>query len=255
MPDTQVTEPEVKTETPVETPEPHPLSPGGQRFEQVIAERNQLREEIQSLRDRQANLEGRVQQQQQPPPQQAPQFYSPEQLQTAVDRGLITPAQMAQQIAWQQTQIASRDLIARQQYETRSKAALDEVNAYVEKMPSLMSTSSEDFRRVQRTAQDVSDDMGLPVSDPRVQRRALRETFGTLDRIAARQKLQQDDREARRPHAESGDGGTPAEVPTKANDVSAALKGIPQAQIDWWKSKNYSPARMAEEAKYYRRRG
>lgn len=227
----------------VEVKEPHPLEQGGERFEQVYARMKQAEQEARDTRDRLARAEGQLQTMQRPvQPQQA--TYTPDQLQALVDRGQITPMQAADVLAAQRS-VQSAGIIAQQQaIAMKTQSALKEVNEYIDKMPQLGSTGSSEFQKVARAAYEIAEDMGLPATDPRVQRQALRVTFGTLDKVARVASGTEAGRRASIPHSESGSGGEPA--PAVKSDE--ALKGVPARYLNFWKSKGYTPKRMAEEA-------
>lgn len=232
---------------------PHPLEPGGPRFEEVYARMKEAERRDAEKAERLARLEGQMAAQQRPA-QPQPQFYTPEVLQAAVDRGQITPAQMAQQIAWQQTQIATAQYAQQSAIQQKVQESLKEVRQYMDKIPELKNASSAEIARVAEAAQDIAGEMNLPIDDARVQRLALRATFGTLDRVTRAQQTREADRRSRVPHAEAATNGSGSQEPTTpAQD--AWKQGIPQAQIDYWTRLRYTPERMKEEAKFYRRRG
>lgn len=252
VPEAVVAEPEVVA-APLEVTapaDPHPLEPGGRRFEEVYARMKDAERRAQEQAERVARLEGQVSVAQRPAQPQS-QFYSVEVIQAAIDRGQITPAAGAQQLAWQQTQIAGQQYAQQARIQEQVKTALGEVRQYMDKIPTLKDSGSPEITKVADAARDIAEEMGLTIEDPRVQRRALRETFGTLDRVTTRAKTQEADRQSRVPHAESGGGGGAAPVVTNGDDP---LKGVDPKQLAYWKRLNYTPAKMAEEAKYYRNR-
>lgn len=229
---------------PAPDPEPvHPLAPGGQRFEEVYARMKQAD-------DRAARAEGEVQAlRQQLRPSQVPVVYTADQLQAAVDRGQITPMQAADLLSRQNSAAMAAQTIQAQTFAAKTQSALTEVNQYMEKMPALANALSPEFQKVAKAAYEIADEVGLPVQDPRVQRRALRETFGTLDRIAAAAKAQDSSRAASLPHTEAGPGagGTaPAPKPGGTNP----LKDVPPAYLEFWKKRGYTQKQMEDEAKY-----
>ncbi len=241
-----------------QAPETAPADPQEERIDRIVAQRlgkyaartREAEAQVREYADRVARLEGRVDAQAPKPAAPAqPQMWTPEQLQAAVDQGRITPAQMADQIAWQRIQQGKTEIRQEIRQENRNQAALSEVNQYIAKMPALTSTSSPEFRKVAAAAQEIADEMNLPIQDARVQRRALRETFGTLDRIADVRSAREFDREHADTHAASGSGGGRTEPRTKDK-----LAGIPPAQIAFWKAKNYSQKMMEDEAVFYRQR-
>ena len=239
------------------TQETAPADPQEERMDRIIAQRlgkyaartREAEARVSEYAERLARLEGRAEMAAPKPAAPAPQMYSPEQLQAAVDQGRITPAQMADQIAWQRQEQGKREILASIKQDQRAERALTEVNQYIAKMPALTSTSSPEFRKVAAAAQEIADEMNLPIQDARVQRRALRETFGTLDRIADVRTAREFDREHADTHAASGAGGGRTEPRVKDK-----LAGIPQEQIAFWKSKNYSQKMMEDEAVFFRSR-
>jgi exonuclease VII large subunit len=195
-----------------------------------------------------------MRQQRQPQPQQ-PVYVDPNQLQALVDQGRITPMQAADILSKQNAQVAAvqttQQAVQMQALAQKLQAASTEVNQYIDKMPTLRDTTSAEFARVRDEAYRLSEDMGLPVQDLRVQRAALRATFGSLDRLASAQHVKQQSREASLPHVETRTGAAPQRPASGAADE--ALKGVPQAYLDYWTKKGYTRAQMIEEAQYVTR--
>src|SRR3990167_9824030 len=160
----------------------HPLQPGGARFEEVYARMKQAEE-------RAARFEGaltQATQQRQQQPQSA--YVTPDQLQALIDRGQITPMQATDFLSKQNAQLAATQTttaaIQMTQLNAKVQAAATEVNQFIEKVPTLRNTASPEFQKVAEAAYALSDDMGLDVKDFRVQRAALRQVYGSLDRVA-----------------------------------------------------------------------
>lgn len=235
-------EPEPIIETP--TPEPHPLEPGGKRFEEVYGRMKQAEAAAQEQRDRIARLEGAVQAAQRPPVQQ-PVYWSPDQLQTMVDQGRLTPIQAADVVAAQRQAVSEQRVAQFTVLHQKQTVALNEVKQYMARIPTLSNQSSPEFQRVARLAYETAEDTGLPVSDPRVQRQALRAAFGTLEKVAQVAVDHEAGRLASIPHSESGGGGSPSPVPAIGAE---ALAGVPKRYLEFWKLKGYDAKRMAEEA-------
>lgn len=259
-------EKETVTETPesVETPELEAApavapDPQEERIDRIVAQRlgkyaartREAENQVKEYAERLARLEGQASvlarpAQAPPPPQQT---YTPQQLQELVDQGRITPALMADQIAYQRQQQGNQELLKTLAQQRRTEAAMGEVNQYITKMPALSQTTSAEFRKVAAAAHEIADEMGLPIQDARVQRRALRETFGSLDKLAEVGKAREFDRENADTHAASGSGGGRTEPRVKDK-----LAGIPPEQIAFWKAKNYSQKMMEDEAVFFRQR-
>jgi hypothetical protein len=225
---------------------PHPLAPGGPRFEEVYRQMKEQERANQTLREEVAELRGRVTAQPAAQPQQQPRFFKPEELQALVDQGRITPMQATDQIAWQRQQEGMREIEQKQTLREKTTAASAEVAKFMDKIPGLTNTTSDEFRKVSRAAYEISDELGLPVSDPRVQRRALRETFGTLDRITDTRTAREFDRRAADTHTEVGRGAGGAEA------TKDPLKDVPAAQMEYWKRLGYSREQMLKEAPFVR---
>ena len=233
---------------PIEQPEPpHPLAPGGPRFEEVY---RQMKEE-RDARIR-AEADAAALRQQMQPRQQQSAYVTPDQLQALIDRGQITPMQATDFLSKQNAQLAATQTttaaIQMTQLNAKVQAAATEVNQFIEKMPTLRNTASPEFQKVADAAYALSDDMNLPVTDFRVQRAALRQVYGSLDRVAGGDRARQQTRDASLPHVESGvSGGRTVSKPAGGDE---ALKGVSQHYIDFWTKRGYTKEQMIEEAKY-----
>lgn len=243
----EVVEPIVEAVEPEVAEAPHPLKPGGVRFEDIYARMKQSEEREREKDARIARLEGAMQATQRPQGQQRMPVYTPQQLQAAVDAGQISPMQASDIISRQNATATALQMAAAQVHGTRIQSASAEVQAYINKIPKLGDPNSAEFARVSKEAYRIADDLNVPVTDARVQRVALRAVYGSLDRIAANDSARSASREASLPHTETGVGGTGRPAAPKADD---ALKGISQKYIDFWTKKGYSRERMVQEAKY-----
>lgn len=252
MADEPVVEPVEPVVEPAVEPEVHPLEEGGRRFNEVYARMKAAEEREREKDARLARLEGMAQVAQRPQVQQ--QVYTPEQLQVLVDQGRVTPMAAANYLAQQHAQQAAMQTtsaaIQLQQLNAKVTQAANEVNAFIDKVPSLRDTQSAEFQKVSQVAYQTAEDMGLPVTDFRVQRAALRQVYGSIERIASNGAARETARSASVPHTETGVGGTNRPAASKGDD---ALKGISQKYIDFWTKKGYSRERMVEEAKYVTR--
>jgi len=244
----QVVETEQVTETTQETTEaPHPLQPGGARFEEVYSRMKQAEE-------RAARMEGMLQQaqQQQRPQQTGPVYVDPNQLQALVDQGRITPMQAADILSKQNAQAAATQTtlqaVQMQTLATKLQAAKTEVDQYISKVPSLRDNNSQEFQKVADEAYRLSEDMGLPVTDLRVQRAALRATYGSLERMTASSQRRQQSRTDSLPHVETRTGGV--RTPAAQTNGADPLKDVDPTYISFWERKGYSREQMIEEAQY-----
>ena len=235
----------------IEAPEVeiHPLEPGGKRFQEVYGD---WRKE-QGARERAEAELAALRTQMQP---RQPIQYTSEQiatyLQTQVDQGAITPMAAANALSQFNAQRAANATAIQVEQArtvaTKMQAAGSEVNAFIDRVPALKDTSSADFKRVSDAAYSASDDMGLPVSDLRVQRRALREVYGSLDKLAKSEGERESSRRASLPHVETTPGGTRGAQPVKGDD--AWKKDVPAEYLKFWEKRGYSEEQMKAEAKY-----
>ena len=250
---------------PVETPEPvvepvvaevepvaevHPLSEGGARFNEVYAR-------MKAAEDRAQRMEGFIQAQQQQHTQQrqptGPVVFSHQQLQQSVDQGQITPMAAADILASQRSQQnAVAVTVEAERMRTLNDKIIkagNEVNQFIERIPSLRDNMSAEFQKVATAAYAAADDMGLPVTDVRVQRVALKQVYGSLERVAQQSKDKQVSRDASLPHVESNVGSAGKQVDKGADP----LKGVPSEYLEFWKKKGYTRERMIDEAQYVTR--
>lgn len=240
---------QVESQTPApETPEevkPHQLQPGGPRFEEVYGKWKASDREAQMLREENERL--RRQAEPVKPAAPATQFYSQDTLQAYVDAGKITPAQMAGQLALQAKEQGKQEMFQELDRRDKTRAAVTEINAYLDQFPDLNNPTSDQFRRVTRAAWEIADETGLDVKDPRVQKRALRETFGPLARAQSVERSREFDRRNADTYTETGGGGgtrTPSKDP---------LKDVEPERIEHWKRLGYTHKEMVDEAKFIRR--
>lgn len=225
-----------------------------QRLDRIVAQRlgkyaartERAEAEAAELRERLARLEGRVEAAK-PAAPAAQKVWTETELQALVDQSRITPAQMAAQIAMQVAASTKREVLTEIDQRQRTQTALHEVNDYRTKIPALANTASPEFQRVASAAWDIAEETGMDVRDPRVQRRALRETFGTLDRIAAAATTREFSRAHAETHTETGGGGGHRAA------TPDPLKDVEPERIEYWKAHGYTRERMIEEAKYIRR--
>ena len=241
-PEPQEPEPVVTESAPTPEP-PHPLQPGGARFEEVYARMKQAEERV-------ARFEGMLSAQQRPVTPNQPTLVDPQQLQALVDQGRITPMQAADFLAKQNAQqIATQTTLAAiqaQQLNAKLQSASQEVNQYIDRIPSLRDNLSAEFKRVSDEAYRISDEMGQPVTDLRVQRLALRAVYGPLERLAQAGQHREQSRSASVPHVESGVGRSPAPA-TRGDDP---LKDVDPTYLQFWQARGYTREQMLEEAKY-----
>lgn len=235
-------EPEVPEEQPEET-EVHPLEPGGQRFSKVYADMQEAQREAARLREELAAARAAAKP---PEPAKPPAtFYTVQQLEKMVADGTVTLAQAQDQLEWQREQ----KLLATVEKKTAEREILTsanrEVDEYLKLVPGLNDPTSKPFREVASASQEIAQETGLDIRDPRVIKRALRETLGKLDTVKTRYQ----DREAERKGA-----SPPADVGARRPETNGAkvdpLKNVPKMYLDHWKRLGYDEKQMREEAQY-----
>ena len=237
---TAETQQTAETATPAETTKPHPLEPGGERWNEIYRERSEYKRRADAL---QSELDEA--RKHQPPAQ--PQTYSQDQLQQWVDQGKITPAQMAGQLALQAKDMAKSEIRQELRQDQIRSVANAAVNTYLAKLPALHDRTSPEFARVAASAQDIADELGLPVTDLRVQHRALRETFGPPDKLARVERDRDFDRRHADTHTETGGGGG------RRPDTKDPLKDVEPARLQHWERLGYTREQMVKEAAFIRR--
>lgn len=197
-------------------PAPHPLQPGGVRFEEVYgkwkaaeAERALLREELERERTVKAEAATKA---------ATPPTFTVEQIRAALDAGQIDTTTASYYFAVQAKEQAIQEFEARQ----RVSRAVEDVQAYRAKVPGLADPTSETYQQVATTARELAAEMNRPVTDPIVQRRAVQMVVGPIEKVGARARAAEVDRQRSDPGGvlTPGSGGGPA---PKADP----LRGIP----------------------------
>jgi len=218
------------------------------RFGEVVSEKNRYKAEVDALRGQVAAFQA-AQAAARPAPQ-AEKVWTSQELQGLVDGGRITPAQMADQLSIQRSRESEARVVQRMQTERLLESAQDEVSRYLRDIPALANQSSDEFVRVASAAWEIAREMGVRVEDPRVQKRALREVFGSPEKVAAAKKAGEFSRRHADIHTETGGAQTETGgTGPKPN----ALKDVHPSYLEEWKRRGYTEAEMIEEAKYITR--
>jgi hypothetical protein len=190
-----------------------------------------------------AELEAKAQ-----PAQKQQPFYTAQQLEQMVLSGQITQAVAADQLAWQRAQLAKNELKQEVAVEERLRTARGEVSQYLTKVEALRDPSSPEFQRVSEAAYELAADMNLPVSDPRVQRAALRQVHGPIDKVVNVQRQREFSRANADTHTETA-GGAGGAAPARD-----PLKQVPAHIMEHWKKRGYTKDEMMAELPYVRLR-
>lgn len=230
--------------TPDPEPKPHPLHPGGERFEQVYGKWKTSEGRIAELERQLA--EERSAKEAAAAKAAAPAAPTVEQIQAALDAGQITAAQAVSIGMYHAKEAAKAEALSEFDARQRQREVLTEVETYTTRVPALRDPASEEYGKVYAAAQALARDLGKPVSDPVVKRLAMREVFGPPDRLGAKARVAEQDRVRSDPGGVlTGSNGGGAPAPAKD-----PLKAIPQAQIQFWQRLGYTREQMLAEAPF-----
>lgn len=211
----------------------HPLEPGGTRFNEVYARMKAAEAERDALRSlHQKPAETRS----------APQTFTSSQLQALLDSGQITQAQMADQLAWQRAQEMERRMVDQWDAKLLRADAEREVMRYTERKPEALQDA-----RVVRAGYEIQRETGWEATDPRLARRALREVFGSPERLATTGDLQDKSRRTDT-HIESSGGGLRGE-----GKKPPPLDGIDKGYVEYYRGLGYSDEKIVELKPYIKR--
>lgn len=224
--------------------QPHPLAAGGVRFEEVVSEKNRYKAEADTLRAQVAAFQV-AQTQAHPATPQAEKVWSAQELQGLVDAARITPAQMSDQLSIQRSRESEERVMQRFQTERVLDSAQQDVNAFLRVKADVLLEPE-----VLAAAREIQQETGWRVEDPRLAKRALREVYGSSEKLAAAKKAGEFSRRNADTHVETG--GTPG-GPGPQGSKPTALKDIHPSYLEEWKRRGYTEAEMIEEAKYITR--
>ena len=233
-------------ETPaLETPKPHPLQPGGVRFEEVYGRWKTAEGRAQEL-ERQLEAE-RTARPQTPPPR-APSL---QEIQAAHERGEIDAVRAADLVADTRARESETRILAALAQREQTQTASTEIRAYVDRVPALGDTGSAEFRRVRDAAVEIAAEMRRPMSDPLVQRRALREVLGSVEKLTARRDASEFDRRTADAGVEMGGmGAGPTNRPGARQDPLTIIQKVDPNQWAFWEKYGVPMADRKLEAPY-----
>lgn len=231
-------EPPTLDETPQpKTPVPHPLTPGGKRFEQVYAKGKQAEREAAELRERliaaEAKLEILVKGQQ---PTTEETEYTWEQLEGFIASGRITRADAEAHRESVIRKNVLKEVDARQDARTQTLTQtqrLDQtIQSYISAKPEVLNEQSAERQRLDEEFDWVASTQGLnPAKLTDIQRKgiqaiALRNVYGPLDSFQRKATMKTET------HQGVGGGNPPA--PSK-NPDQAILDGLTKTQVDHYR--------------------
>ena len=236
---TETTEPGQVTQ---ESGQPHPLAPGGVRFEEVVSEKNRYKAEADTLRGQVAAYQA-AQAVTRPAP--AEKVWTAQELQGLVDGGRITPAQMSDQLSIQRSRESEERVVQRIQIDRVFESAQQDVNAFLRVQADVLLSPE-----VLAAAREIQQETGWKSEDPRLAKRALREVYRSPEKLAAAKKAGEFSRRNADIHTETGGApGGPGGGAPKPN----ALKDVHPSYLEEWKRRGYTEAEMIEEAKFITR--
>lgn len=122
----------------------------------------------------------------QPPPQPAPQpeapkFYAVDELQRAVDQGVITQNQMVEQLQWQAKEQAVQESMERIRQEGRKQTVMSQLQEYAQLIPGWHQAGSPANLQAQPAYTRLLS-LGFPATES-TQLIALEQTFGTVAQL------------------------------------------------------------------------
>lgn len=231
---------------------PHPLEPGGKRFNEVYAEKKALEREVAVLRETMQRPAATPTPTPAPPP---PQFYTVQQLQAAVNAGQITHETMLAQIEWQAAEKGAQAAIQRQEHASKQQTVQQETERYFHLLPELNDATHPKTLAAQQACREVAARFNLPASDPRVINQALREQFGAVSKLEKDRQTREAARQQTDLHAETG-GSAGGGRNGGGSGIDAAVKKINPDAVGYvaaWREQGKSEAEMLDLARYVRR--
>lgn len=212
---------------------PHPLAPGGRRFEQIYAQSKQAQRENATLKDKLAAAEARLSA---PAPEPAKEHTWAE-LETLISQGRITRADAeAYREEVRSKQIAKQvrdDIRNETRTQTREQQLDASMNEYFRAVPATLVDTSQERARLEEEFDFLASINGVDPSQVEgVQRKALqlnalRNVFGTLDSVKSRTAT------TRTETHQGLAGGSPPS--SKPNKDQALLNSLSKAQVTHYK--------------------
>ncbi len=242
--------PVVETTDP-EPAKPHPLQPGGVRYTQLVDQRNRERERAAGLETEARMLREQLEAVQRSAQSSGPKALSLQEIQAAHDRGEIDAVRAADLIADTRTRESETRILAALAQQEQTRTAATEIRAYVDRAPALNDSGSPEFRRVRDAAVEIAAEMRRPMSDPLVQRRALREALGPVEKLTARRDAREFDRRTADAGVEMGGMGSgPSGRPGAPQDPLTIIQKVDPNQWAFWEQYGVPMADRKVEAKY-----
>lgn len=180
---------------------PHPLQPGGVRFEQIYAKGKQAEREVQALKERlaatDAKLELLLSGKAQPGTSNDEPEYSWDQLETFISQGRITradaQAHREQVIERRIAKKAEDAAIQRTQTASRQETLATHIGAYVKAVPAILQEDSADRQRLDEEFDWLASVQGIDSTKMNdtdrkaLQLTALRNVYGPVDSVGKRE--------------------------------------------------------------------
>jgi hypothetical protein len=211
---------------------PHPLSPGGKRFEAIYAKGKQAEREVTDLRERLTATEAKLEALSKQPTPEAEKEYSWAELDQFIAQGRITRADAE---AHRESILERRLLkkaeerqVNRTQETTREQILDQTVQGYLAAVPAVLEESSADRQRLEEEFEWVASIQGLnpakltDLQRKTVQATALRNVFGPIDSLQRKVSVKTETHQGI-------SGGRPAE--TTSNPDQKLLDGLSKTQV------------------------
>lgn len=228
-------EPPAVAAVPPSSPAPHPLAPGGKRFEQVYARAKQTERELAQERERRIAAEARLEQATKPglPNVTNEIEYSWAQLEEFIKQGRVTLAEAQEhreKVAERKIRAQLKAELATETKQQSRGAVLDStVQAYIAAKPSILEEGSTDRQRLDEEFEFIASVQGVDtaklsaVDRQALQLVALRNVYGPVDR------LQKTEEPMRGTHEGLPGGTPPVRTP---NPDQAILNKLTKGQVE-----------------------
>jgi len=224
----------------------HPLEKGGPRFEEVYARMKAAEARADVTQGEVQALRAQVAAQAVRPAPPAEKVWTAQELQGLVDGGRITPAQMSDQLSIQRSRESEERVVQRIQIDRVFESAQQDVNAFLRVQADVLLSPE-----VLAAAREIQQETGWKSEDPRLAKRALREVYGSVEKLAAAKKAGEFSRRHADIHTETG--GSASGGPGGGAPKPNALKDVHPSYLEEWKRRGYTEAEMIEEAKFITR--
>jgi hypothetical protein len=254
----------------VEEKEPHPLEPGGKRFNEVWARAKKAESESQREREARLVAEAKLDAYKElgvTKTDKGEKVYSWEELETFIDNGQMTRAEAStyreREVIKKATAEAESRAEARVRTETRLATTSKELKSYIDEVPEIAETGSETRQKLEAEFAWLASMYGTPekgsVAERAMELNAVRNVLGPLDKVSTRKDSDRLTRSSRETMAESNSTANRGTASGSGKDPVAGLTSAQKAHYErMFKSSNAYPNgwdSVREELKWIKPRG